>query len=137
MNIAYVAGLIDGEGCINFCKCRDSVYPRLFITNTNQEILELLQEKYGGDINPLSLRKENWKQGYSWRVSWSKAVDLLEKVYPYLIIKRRQAQTVFAWDACRPNNEDREALQLLVDQMHWLNKKGNAVSVEPIILALK
>jgi hypothetical protein len=141
MTPQYIAGFFDGEGCIGFCKCRGSVFPRILLTNTNRDILVRVKEKFGGDIQPLALRKKGWKQGYSWRLTWTKAVDFLEVIQPHLILKTRQAETVFAWDAIRLHRgrvaparriEHQPAIDLLVKRMTWLNKKGNGTLTDPI-----
>lgn len=140
MNLSYLAGLVDGEGCIRFSRCRTTIFPMIIITNTNREILEDIKNEFGGDIQPLSLRKENWKQGYSWRLSWSRAVEFLDKINPWLRIKHLQAQTIFAWNAIRPNSGgqwDDDALKLLTDRMTWLNKKGDNFGPDPIEAVLK
>lgn len=141
MNLAYVAGFFDGEGCVGFARCRSTIFPRILVTNTNRDVLEELQANFGGDIKPLSLRKEAWKQGYSWRLSWSKAVDFLERIHPYLRLKSRQAETVFAWDAIRVGRGNRCAVEmaeyhnacdLLISRMRWLNQKGIIQGADPI-----
>jgi hypothetical protein len=139
MNLNYAAGFVDGEGCIGFSKCRSSIFPRVLVTNTNIDILNEFKEKWGGDINPLSLRKDNWKQGYSWRLSWSKAVDFLNEIEPYLKIKNLQAHAVFAWDECRPQRGgkwDKETVDFLVEYAHFLNKKGISNDINPLHSAL-
>lgn len=142
MNLAYVAGFFDGEGCINFGRCRATIFPRILVVNTDRSILEMLQRKFGGDIKPLSLRKPGWKQGWLWRLSWSRAVDFLSAIEPYVRVKDRQIHTVFAWDAIRPRvgkltaakaAEYRDCLELLVKRMHWLNQKGENLEPDPII----
>lgn len=139
--LAYIAGLFDGEGCITFCKVRTSIYPQVTITNTDLDLLENLKEMYGGNIQRLSKREDNWKQGYYWRLSWTRAVDFLSSIQPWLQIKDRQAQAVFAWNAIRlgqgkvTNNikqEYAESVGLLVEYMHWLNKKGPALEINPL-----
>ncbi len=136
MNLAYIAGIIDGEGCIGFTRCRTNVYPRVIVTNTNLELLEELKKQFGGDISSNSKGKTGWKKGYNWDIRWSKAIDLLDRVYEYLFIKYQQANVVFAWDAIRPGSGkkwDTEARNLLVDEMHWLNQKGDIIRQEPIL----
>jgi hypothetical protein len=145
MNLAYVAGLFDGEGCVNFSRNRSGCFIRVFVTNTNRELLESLQEKFGGDIAKLSGRKKGWKQAYVWRIAWTKAVEFLDKIQPYLCNKWRQAEVAFAWDANRlgrgnhdaaMKKEVQEANELLIDQLHWLNHRGENNTPEPIQLAL-
>ncbi len=127
MNLAYIAGFVDGEGCIGFSKCRTTIFPRVLVVNTNRGILEDLQVKFGGDIKPLSLRKSNWKQGWQWRISWTRAVNFLDKINPWLRLKSQQACAVFAWDTVRPgmgNDWDSETRDYLVSYMKSLNMKG-------------
>jgi hypothetical protein len=140
MNIQYAAGFVDGEGCIGFAKTRTSIFPRVLVTNTNLEILNEFKEKWGGDIKPLSLRKENWKQGYYWRISWAKAVNFLSDIEPYLKIKNRQAHAVFAWDEIRPGmggKADKDSFDFLVSYVHWLNKKGINNEKNPLDVVLE
>ena len=134
MELAYLAGFFDGEGCVNFTRSRNTIYPRVLIVNTNLEVLEEIQAEWGGDIHKAS-RQAGWKQSYQLRISWSKAVALLEAIQPFLRLKHRQAETVFAWDACREGRGKRfdpETLELLVSQMRWLNRKGSHSEPEPI-----
>lgn len=138
-SLSYVAGIIDGEGCISFSSCRNVVFPRVLVTNTNTELLFVLKQQFGGDIKPLSLRKPGWKQGYSWRISWSPAVELLKKLDWHLFVKRQQAATVFAWDEVRPGRGgkwDQDALDFLQQRMKWLNKKGPSSEPDPIEVVL-
>jgi hypothetical protein len=146
MNLAYVAGFIDADGCIGFAKNRSSVYPRLIITNTDKAVLEEMQTAFGGDIKPLSKRKDNWKQGYYLRLSWSKAVDLIAKVQPWLRIKQDQAAAIFAWDAIRlgtgkKTSDERqqyhEAIDFLLAYMTWLNKRGPCLEENPLDSEMK
>lgn len=145
MNLAYVAGIFDGEGCVNFSRVRKSAYIRVLITNTDKTLLDDIQRQFGGDVKPLACRKAGWKQGFQWCLSWSKAVDFLEKVSPWLRVKKQQAATAFAWDAIRigPGKhgsekvlEHRHAIDLLVDYLHWLNQKGNPTRENPLNSAI-
>lgn len=126
----YIAGLFDGEGCINFSRCRTSIFPRILLVNTNLAILEKLKAQYGGDIQKLS-RKPNWKQAYIWRLSWLKAVNFLDEISDWLEIKTEQADIIFAWDFLRKELTP-EAKNFLIKQLHWLNKRGPATEAEPL-----
>ncbi len=146
MHLAYVAGIFDGEGCVGFGRCRTAVFPRIFVSNTNRDLLEALRDQFGGDINPASNRKAGWKQGWNWRLSWTAAVEFLDKISPYLRIKNRQAHTVFAWDAIRLGSgkstqtdkaEYLDAVGLLTERMRWLNQKGQNDAEDPIDIALR
>ena len=143
MNLAYVAGLVDGEGCIGFTQCRGQLIPRIDIANTNQDLLLMLQEKFGGCIRQNKRAKDNWKIGYHWVVTSKLAMDFLDKVGKYLILKTNQMYCLFAYEAIRPGKgrdwspDGIEAKELLKAQMHWLNKKGVHSEIEPIVIVLK
>jgi hypothetical protein len=141
MTLAYIAGFFDGEGCVGFVRARSAIYARVLVTNTDRAVLEKLQQQFGGDIRQLALRRSGWKTGWYWRLSWSRAVAFLDAIYPWLRVKRAQAQTIFAWDAIRVGRgkqsaADRaaylDAVELLRVRMHWLNKKGGSEQPDPI-----
>lgn len=104
ISLEYLAGLVDGEGCIrlhpsNKGKYR-KYYPRLQVTNTYKPILDMLVDHYGGAIHTDSFgpRKPNWKVKHDWRISGDKARDLLNQLLPYLIIKKDKAIEVLTGD---------------------------------------
>lgn len=136
---AYIAGIIDGEGCIRLAWARSTVFPQILIVNTNLKLLNILQEIYGGDIHEQkNAARRGWKRSYQWRLSWSRAVDLLDEVYPFLIIKREQAETVFAWQECRHGRGrefNLETKSFLLSRMKWLNCKGPQQGDDPAIAA--
>ncbi len=139
MNLAYVAGLLDGEGCINFTKCRDIKIPRVSITNTNLEVLEDLKATFGGHIQKSVRTKEQWKPAHHWIISNSASANFLEKLEKWVRIKKEQVWLVLLWDSIRPGTgkhwspEAKEALELINSQSKWLNWKGvNRPSISPI-----
>lgn len=130
---AWLAGFIDGDGCINFIKIRNNYYPRVIITNTDLQVLENIKDHIGGDIrvNTTNLRNHpKWKPGYQLRVSYSTAADLLGELLPYLQLKHDQALLAIGWQtACKgkPNDQEKqEVCQWLVAECKKLNKKGLA-----------
>lgn len=138
MNLAYLAGLIDGEGCIGFTRIRCQLVPRVTITNTNEKIIYDLKDNFGGHILRRKPHQAGWKPSFHWVIQNSKAVDLLDRVYKYLRIKDLQAVFLFLHAAIRPgrgirwDSEGIEACKLLEDQIKWLNKKGDQISEEPM-----
>lgn len=145
MNLAYLAGLVDADGCIRFGTIRKGIHPILMVTNTNKQIVDDLQEAFGGDVRTAKPGESHWKTPYHWRISWSKAVDLLDKISPWLRIKQDQASTIFAWDAIRLGKGKRtkvemdeycDACELLLARIKWLNKKGKHDEPDPILAVL-
>ena len=139
--LAYIAGIFDGEGCVSFTKCRTSSYVRVLIVNTNLELLEYIQECFGGDITKMS-RKAGWRQSYQWRLSWSKAIDFLVAIQPWVRIKSDQIALAFCWDHFRVGRGRRlspeEAEEIysvnsyIKECFNYLNKRGTHNLEDPI-----
>jgi len=141
MNLAYLAGIIDGEGCIGFTRIRGQLVPRVSVTNTNLQLIEDLKSKFGGCILTRKPHKPNWKPASHWVISNRKAVELIDRIYRYLRVKSDQAKCLFLHDAIRPGkgfrwtDEGIESCKLLEDQIRWLNKKGSESAIEPMTSA--
>ena len=91
----YLAGIIDADGSIGTTKTgtNKNVVGRVIVANTNHEFLTILKNEFGGN---LSLRKEGHKPGWKpyGSLTWSnrQAEIILENIYPFLIIKKKQAE---------------------------------------------
>jgi hypothetical protein len=99
---AYLAGIIDGEGCIGIGKRgrnRKYIIATLQVSNTDYRLLEWLQHYYGGGI--YSYNHDNTilrgrKPTYIWSLAADKATNVIIDALPYLIIKREQAELVLS-----------------------------------------
>jgi len=91
---AYIAGILDGEGTINLQRGT----PYIAIHNTSLELMKWLTKKLG---IPMTYMKNRWrpkahKPCYTFRFGGVKRViAFLEKVMPYLIVKRKRAEEVY------------------------------------------
>jgi hypothetical protein len=96
---AYIAGVVDGEGCISLSKTRvkRKTFPfytytyhlSLSIGNTNKEIIEYINNVYPSNIY-LQAQCGWKKRAYIWKISDTKLVPFLKKIERYLIIKKKQ-----------------------------------------------
>ena len=100
IDLAYLAGLIDGEGSVivnPYCPREGQRFKqynlRVLVVNTNKEILEWIKSIFGGGVyshgKPESIKH---KQCYTWNIDAKKAEILLREVFPYLKIKKPQAK---------------------------------------------
>ncbi len=99
LNIDYIAGFFDGEGCINISKSG----LRVVFTNNRKDILREIQF-YFSDILEVSSKigvvgkkvrkkEDNAKTECYQLVYWSKnAEDVIALLKPYLRIKKREAE---------------------------------------------
>jgi len=92
--LAYLAGLIDGEGSFVIAKG----YPVLSLGSTDKPVIDWLCQKLGGSFTAYPNGGGlGTKPFYRWRLSKSRAVALLAlRARPYWIIKRTQAEAAIA-----------------------------------------
>jgi len=98
----YLAGIIDTEGSIGLSRvkghrkwCGRFYVPYVLIMNTNKEFIDFLVTNYGGGYHAKA-RQNGWgrKEIWGWKVRANLMREILPKVKPYLIIKKRQADFV-------------------------------------------
>ena len=111
-DIAYIAGLFDGEGCICMRTYTEGGrIPRLVvqIQISYLPILEKYQTIFGGHIHHAS-RFTN-KQLHNWHIgSFKEQLYFLETIFPYLQEKRAQATAAIAYLRERILHKDRSRL---------------------------
>lgn len=145
--LAYMAGFVDGEGCLTYGRTRTSFYPRVLVVNTNKEVLEFFKERIGGHIYKQVGKKAEWKQAWEWRICWKAAIEFAKVLSPYLKVKYRQAQIFIAWGCISPGTikkprdeakSIRDGVLLIVEELKWLNKRGSAdKGEEPIYRVIR
>jgi hypothetical protein len=90
---AYIAGIIDGEGCISPQFRHGRVHVKVEVRNTNLNLIKWLLSKTGLGHVYTAKNRANWKQTYSWEVfRFAEVRAILKVVQPFLIVKRKQAE---------------------------------------------
>lgn len=96
----YLAGIIDGEGCVSFTRSKSQYSDKyiyrmqLTITNTSNYLLNWLNVKFEGRCHVCRSirRKNNKRECWDWVISGPRRTTrFLEEMAPYLIIKKDQA----------------------------------------------
>ena len=104
LKLAYIAGLFDGEGSIQYKqymrkrKHNPKAYPtwsiRIEIAMTDQSVLIWLNEILGvGTVNPRKVKPGKKKQ-WRWRCSHSQAYFVAKLIWPYVHIKLPAIQKI-------------------------------------------
>lgn len=140
---AYLAGIIDGEGCITIMRRKHverGERPRytleVVVINTDYSLIEWLQARFGGNVLKRNLRSKKWADTWRWRTSNLHSEAILRRVRPFLIIKARQADVAlrfrdtFATHACRfrmPTEAVYEKREELREEIQFLNRRGPVV----------
>jgi hypothetical protein len=102
---AYLAGMVDGEGCISILSQIDksgTMTYRLIIdvSSTDAGVIHYLHELWGvGAIHITRPNDGRHRDGYHWVVSSRYAADLLATILPYLILKKNQAELALRFQA--------------------------------------
>src|SRR3990167_6987924 len=100
--IAYLAGLVDGEGYIGIKKTRSphSVSPlyheRIQVRMVHEGSIKFLADTLGGKYYVEKPRSAQGRPLFFWQASDALACRILETLLPFLIIKRESALTVLA-----------------------------------------
>lgn len=134
--IAYLAGIIDGEGCITvLVNSTGSFTLRVEVGSTSKELVEWFSEKV--EQVPIFFTKsktELHKDSYNVMATGDKAKRLLEKILPYLIVKKKQASIALEYPSSdnrkmidsrkRYTAEDKLKQAIVYIQLKELNKTG-------------
>lgn len=134
LEVAYLAGIIDGEGTLTLAHRRrneergwENIEPHLSISNTDPNLMQYLSQLLGAPFYAArEKRNHKWKQ--SLIISISAFVELealLSRVIPYLVVKRRRAEIMLALVRRRLarlpyTDEDRQ----MVREFRQLNRRG-------------
>lgn len=129
LEIAYVAGIIDGEGCIGFSyKKNKTGHERLTliiqVDMTCHEVPEALRTQFGGTIFLINSKDEKHKSHSCWKIYQDEAGEFLKLILPYLIVKKRQAELALAYLKYKPTSTTPDLLYWFKNTMHTYNKRG-------------
>lgn len=95
---AYIAGFFDGEGCVFIArKGQADVHSgRVVFSNTNHDLLAEIQQALGGVGTLHKAHPGSETQSQVWVLICAEAASqvVLERLMPYLRLKRREAETM-------------------------------------------
>lgn len=102
---AYLAGIVDGEGAVTIVELRsrgpgyEHYVGSLEITNTNLRLIDWVKVRIGHLIENITIDRRRTVKGQKpvYRLCFrnQRAEEVLRVIYPYLVIKARQAELVF------------------------------------------
>lgn len=109
---AYVAGLVDSEGCITVIKQRKSssyvsINAYVFITNTYLPILVRVQNIFGGKIQVCTKRASYKKTVYILYFTGKNVLPFLSKIRKYIRLKNLQTDLLFKLGKLKNNTLDK------------------------------
>ena len=143
-NLAYVAGLIDGEGCIHLDVTKGRWYqPRVSVGMTEPalQLLTSLKDEWGGTLYRLRKPTQKWAGAWTWHLTGPVAAELLTAIRPFLRLKTAQADAALELNAivqslpktasgqARWNPQAQAKCAKIREQMKAMNKKGPRATV--------
>lgn len=106
IDLAYLAGIIDGEGCFFISKVpkkegdgyiSEHFRGLLKIDNTEKILLEWLDQVFSGTKSAATRATSSRKferEVFTWVATGDRLLDLCEQVLPYLTIKKRHCENM-------------------------------------------
>jgi hypothetical protein len=129
--LAYIAGIIDGEGCITISRHRTKNLQReyyhlsLRVKMVDSKAISFIVAKFGGKIYSVSTSQYNRRQSVDWVVTGDDAKRILLLIKPYLLIKIEQAEIGLLFcDKNADHTLETERCCNLQKKMMLLNRRG-------------
>ena len=147
IELAYLAGFLDGEGCFTLVKTYrqdvrfdywGNIQCGMANTPQNREILQWLKNLFGGyykEFPQTEKRKlRNQKPVVFWRIVSQSSAKCAKQLLPFLRVKRRQAEIIIAFAKLQEKHRRKRGLKFtkaeiekrenLLQEIRKLNKKG-------------
>jgi len=124
LKLAYLAGIIDGEGCFHACKLKNKPgdgYKNghyrcvLKVANTDKKLFDWLQETFRGTCSAAfkeTRDKTHRRDCYEWVVTGHRLLDICRQVLPYLVIKKRHCELVIKFRESFPQKLGRGSREI-------------------------
>lgn len=130
--IAYLAGLFDGEGCIFISKYRgqtnrSAVYTlHAIVAMTSKEPIEYCKEITGlGNVYFKKSKNINYRDQWRWDAQGKEAAEFLRRIYPWLKVKNGQIDCALEIESLKPKRGGRGYIvpQNISDKREYCYKK--------------
>lgn len=92
--LAYAAGILDGEGSVCLIKSRKGRLPspQVSVVSTDRELADWFKARFRGTVVRKKKRKAHHSDAYDWRLIDRNALRFLALVRPYLTLQRKIAR---------------------------------------------
>lgn len=134
-DLAYMAGIVDGEGCIHARidtrRNRPLTYLSLQITMCSNEVLFWVSKTFGGTVYTTPRYNPNHNQKYIWRINGKSIKYLLLALLPYLKEKRERAILGIQLATLIENNKYQDITETqwqerrqIISELKYYNRRG-------------
>lgn len=122
--IAWAAGIIDGEGCIMIVN-NPYHHVEVIVGMTHKPTIENLVKLFGGNVHKRKKYSIIHKQAWIWKLQGPKAVLFLEKILKYTITKKEEIKLaiLFPFNKGRLKTKIIKERELLKYKLQQLKRK--------------
>jgi len=133
IDLAWAAGLFEGEGTVTITKAGRKGHTRGFVsvTNTDRDVVDFFHSHWGGHLRSVGKPSERAREAFEWRLySSSLAAMFAEQILPYIKTTRvrQKMELLIEASATRQRGSrdpDYKARQHeLRERMRKLNRRG-------------
>jgi hypothetical protein len=100
VDIRYLAGFFDGEGCVlfHYLKASQIIRPEAEVSQTRLPILKEFKKRFGGTIVGPMQNNERAKPHWRWIVLSKVCINFLEQMQKHVTIKQPQINLMLRYD---------------------------------------
>lgn len=131
--LAYLAGLIDGEGSFGVAAVRTACryVPVMSLSMTCERTMQWFGEKVGVGLNQVSRKKPSWRDQFKLRLCGQRLILFCSLALPFFVTKKEQAEEILRFGetyipqkgGCRPHPEWVFAKRAAIkNRIHRLNR---------------
>lgn len=132
-SLAYLAGLVDADGCISIKTSKGYHTIKIHVANTDMGMIDWLIENVGGSVHKTEKSTDEWADLYNWELYGENAAKVISAIKPFLSVKGGQAEVALEMRATKEANHQAglpdgvlEKRKNLKGRMHELNAKGGS-----------
>ena len=152
--LAYLAGIVDGEGSISLIRTRQHHRPAehrnsrsngnphpgiserlvliVAVGMTEGVIPDWLYTEFGGQLHYRVNKNPRWKDRWDWTACSQIGSSFLKAILPYLVVKKHQAELAIEFQNARVTGHPLDDVRRLLDEsiyedMRELNSRGKAL----------
>jgi hypothetical protein len=85
LDVAWLAGILEGEGCFHFNRT-----PKITVAMTDEDVIAKVASLFGKGYRHRKSRKEGNKDVYTTEVFSVTAIEIMNKILPYMGIRRTE-----------------------------------------------
>lgn len=136
VDLARLAAFIDGEGCISVKQNGQGRWGngrqhilRLVIANTDIRLVSWLTSTFGVGCVYRRKRSSWTKSLHYWELNGKKAAHLISECYPFLLIKKEQADIALAFQSLLNHQNDGRGAKLSLEEINKRDELKSRLSL--------